>query len=66
VDFIFSISVLLWPHHKITAKLMNLESFEFTMWVDSYALIFLFILLRISVIIMFFTSFYMQGDLSLG
>jgi len=34
--------------------------------IDLYVLLFLFILLIISVIIMFFTSFYIQGDLRLG
>jgi len=66
VDFVFSLSVLFWPHHKISIKFMNLESFEFSLGLDFYALLFLFILLRISTIIIFFTSFYMSGDLRLG
>nr|AOW68750.1 NADH dehydrogenase subunit 5 [Plectus acuminatus] len=66
LDFVFSLSVLALPFHKMSVKSMNLEAFEFSLCIDLYVLLFLFILFSISIIIMFFTSFYMAGDLSLG
>jgi NADH:ubiquinone oxidoreductase subunit 5 (subunit L)/multisubunit Na+/H+ antiporter MnhA subunit len=62
----FSLLVLLLPNHKMSVKAMNLESFEFGLSVDLYVLLFLFILFRISIVIIFFTSFYISGDLRIG
>lgn len=63
VLFCFLLLVILFPFCVFYYLLFDFSPFVLGMGLDNYTVVFLFILLLISCSIMFFSSFYMRGDL---